>query len=119
MKKDELTTTVENQEPQTQEVKVNSIVVSEKDKNVFDLSREKRVAIPLLPFKDIFLPYANITVKMRKPIVRDIKALANITNQEIKTYHLISNLTGLSMDEIEMFDYPDFSVLNKELESFL
>ncbi|MDN5092720.1 MAG: phage tail assembly protein [Aliarcobacter butzleri] len=80
---------------------------------------QTKAVIPLPPFKEIDLPYAGKTVKMRKPIVRDIKALANITNQEIKTYHLISNLTGLSMDEIEMLDYPDFSVLNKELESFL
>lgn len=99
MKKNEVPTIVEKQEQQTQEV--------------------KKAVIPLPPFKEIELPYAGKTVKMRKPIVRDIKALANITNQEIKTYHLISNLTGLSIDEIDMLDYPDFSVLNKELESFL
>lgn len=87
--------------------------------DVFSLSEHKIKAIPLLPFKEVFLPYANKTVKLRKPITRDIKAVANISNQEIKAFHLISNLTGLSIQELENLEFRDFKLLNSASESFL
>lgn len=119
MKKDEVPTIVEKQEPQAQEIEFTHNLVGADNEDVFLLSREKRAAIPLLPFKEVFLPYSNKTVKFRKPITRDVKAVSNISNQELKTYQMISNLTGIDMNELESLEYRDFRVLNDVLESFL
>ena len=93
--------------------------IQEKDEDVFALSEAKVAAIPLIPVKEVFLPYANKTVKLRKPLAGDIKAVAHILNAELKTYHLISNLTGLTMGEIDKLEYKEFKLLNEHLQSFL
>lgn len=101
------------------EEKIEETSIQEKDEDVFALSEAKVAAIPLLPVKEVFLPYANKTVKFRKPITRDVKAVANIPNQELKTYQMISNLTGMTPDDVEKLEYRDFRILNSVLESFL
>ncbi len=58
-------------------------------------------------------------VTMRKPKVRDIKAVAHITNEIEKEAELISNLTGLSEEEIEEMYYQEYAKLQKALLDFL
>lgn len=117
MKNEELNPNTTQEETQPQEEV--GIDLSEKKEDIFVLSREKRAAIPLVPVKEIYLPYANKTVKLRKPSTRDVKAVANISNAELKTYYLVSNLTGLTMDEIDKLEYKEFKLLNEHLQSFL
>ncbi len=119
MKNEELNIIITQEELQPQEIEVAKNHVREKTEDIFVLSREKKAAIPLVPVKEIYLPYANKTVKLRKPLAGDIKAVAHILNAELKTYHLISNLTGLTMGEIDKLEYKEFKLLNEHLQSFL
>lgn len=59
------------------------------------------------------------TINMRKPKVRDLRAVANIKNEMEQEIQLISNLTGLSTDEIDDMDFADYKKLQEKLKDFL
>jgi hypothetical protein len=56
---------------------------------------------------------------IREPLVRDMRAVSNFTNLEEKTVRLVSNLTNLTLDELDALTFKDFSLLQAELEGFL
>ena len=56
---------------------------------------------------------------MRVPLVRDLKAVGNISNAIEQEIVLIANLTGLHKDEIEELEAKDYMLLQKELKGFL
>ena len=58
-------------------------------------------------------------VKMRKPKVRDMRAVANIENEIERELHLVSNLTGLSVEELDDLSLDDYRKLQEVLEDFL
>ena len=57
-------------------------------------------------------------VEMRAPKVRDVRAVSTEKNEEERTYLLVSNLTGISNDELNELYFKDFRKLEKELQSF-
>ncbi len=57
-------------------------------------------------------------VEMRVPKVRDVRAVSTEKNEEERTYLLISNLTGISNDELNELPFKDFKILERELQSF-
>ena len=57
-------------------------------------------------------------VEMRAPKVRDVRAVSTEKNEEERTYLLVSNLTGISNDELNELSFKDFRKLEKELQSF-
>jgi len=57
-------------------------------------------------------------VNIREPKVRDVRAVSFEKNEEERTYLLISNLTGLSNDELNELSFKDFKILEKELQGF-
>jgi len=58
-------------------------------------------------------------IKMRKPKVRDLKAVANIKNEMEQEIQLVSNLTGLTTDEIDDMDFADYKKFQEQLKNFL
>ncbi|MCT7405607.1 phage tail assembly protein [Aliarcobacter cryaerophilus] len=58
------------------------------------------------------------TVEMREPKVKDVRAVSFEKNEEERTYLLISNLTGISNDELNELSFKDFRKLDKELQGF-
>lgn len=58
-------------------------------------------------------------VTVREPKVRDVRAVAHLQNEEEKEVHLIANITGLSVDEIDDLGLKDYKKLQKELQDFL
>lgn len=58
-------------------------------------------------------------VTIREPKVRDIRAVAHLSTEEEKEIHLIANITGLSVDEIDEMGLKDYKRLQKELQDFL
>ena len=58
------------------------------------------------------------TVEMREPKVKDVRAVSLEKNEEERTYLLISNLTGISNDELNELSFKDFRKLDKELQGF-
>jgi len=58
-------------------------------------------------------------IKMRKPKVRDLKAVANIKNEMEQEIQLVSNLTGLTTDEIDDMDFTDYKKFQEQLKNFL
>lgn len=57
-------------------------------------------------------------VTMREPVVRDVKAVGHITNPSEKEVAIISNLTGLSIDEIDNLTMKDYNPLMLGLQDF-
>jgi len=57
-------------------------------------------------------------VDIREPKVRDVRAVSFEKNEEERTYLLISNLTGLSNDELNDLSFKDFKILEKKLQGF-
>lgn len=58
------------------------------------------------------------TVEMREPKVKDVRAVSFEKNEEERTYLLISNLTGISNDELNELSFKDFRKLDKEFQNF-
>jgi hypothetical protein len=58
-------------------------------------------------------------VTVREPKVRDMRAVAHHASEEDKEVHLIANLTGMSVDEIDDLSVRDYKKLQKELHDFL
>ena len=58
------------------------------------------------------------TVEMREPKVKDVRAVSFEKNEEERTYLLISNLTGISNDELNELSFKDFKKLDNELQGF-
>jgi len=67
--------------------------------------------------KKIELSHGKL-VDIREPKVRDVRAVSFEKNEEERTYLLISNLTGLSNDELNELSFKDFKKLEKELQGF-
>lgn len=59
------------------------------------------------------------TIFMRTPKLRDVRAVKHIVDIEDREVALISNLTGLSEDELDDLDYQDYSLLDERLAAFL
>ncbi len=62
--------------------------------------------------KEIKLSDGKI-VKMRKPKVKDFRAVANIENETEKEIALFANLTGLSKEEIDELYMSDYTKLQE------
>lgn len=56
-------------------------------------------------------------VKMRTMLVRDVRAVSHIDNDIERELALISNLTGLSHDEIDAMPWGDYLLLQKALDN--
>lgn len=69
--------------------------------------------------KKIVLKDSQKEVEMRTPLVRDMRALSNITNAEEKEIALVANLTGLTQEELGNLTLRDYGILQKGLQSFL
>lgn len=69
--------------------------------------------------KKIKLPGAKKDVEMREPKVKDMRAVSSEENQEEKEIKLISNLTGMSVVEIDDLSLKDYALLSKGLTTFL
>ncbi len=52
-------------------------------------------------------------IEMRKPKVRDIRAVSHIDNEEEREIKLFANLTGLSVEEIEGLYLDDYAKLQE------
>ena len=59
------------------------------------------------------------TIKMRKPKVRDMRAVGDITNEVEREMTLIGNLTNLTFDELDELDYNEYKKLQDALAGFL
>lgn len=58
-------------------------------------------------------------VEMREPKVRDMKNVKEITDEFDKELMLITNLTGLTPDEVEELSMKDFAKIDGALKDFL
>ena len=58
-------------------------------------------------------------VKMRKPKLRDIKAINDIEDPLLKESTLISNLSGITPDKLDDMDFDDYALLSEEINNFL
>jgi hypothetical protein len=58
-------------------------------------------------------------VKMRKPKLRDIKAINDIEDPLLKESTLISNLSGITLDKLDDMDFDDYALLSEEINNFL
>jgi len=58
-------------------------------------------------------------VTMREPKVRDIRAVSSIASEEEKEIALISNLTGMTEEEIDDLSLADYAKLQDALSGFM
>jgi len=58
-------------------------------------------------------------ITMRKPKVRDMRIVANEENEIEKEIKLISNLTNLTVEELDDMDLEDYRKLQEALMGFL
>ena len=58
-------------------------------------------------------------ITMRKPTLRDIKAINNIEDPLVKESTLIANLSGKTMRELDDMGFDDYSLLSAEINNFL
>jgi len=58
-------------------------------------------------------------IQIRVPKVRDIKALGMIENPIEKEVVLISNLSGVSIEELDDMELKDYSLLSAAVNDFL
>lgn len=58
-------------------------------------------------------------ITVREPKVRDIRAVSHHASEEDKEVHLLANLSGMSVDEIDDLTVSDYKKLQKELHDFL
>ena len=68
--------------------------------------------------KEITLNSGSV-IKMRKPKVRDMRAVADIENEVEKEMRLIGNLTNLTFDELDELDVDEYKKLQDLLAGFL
>ena len=68
--------------------------------------------------KDIKLKDGTV-VNMRKPKLRDIKAINDIEDALLKESTLISNISGITPDKLDDMDFDDYSLLSEEINNFL
>jgi len=61
----------------------------------------------------------KLAEEMRTPKLQDIRAVNNITDQGDREVSLISNLTGLSEEELNKIDYPEYLLLQEKLRTFM
>jgi hypothetical protein len=58
-------------------------------------------------------------ITMRPPKVRDMRAVSKIEDKVERELTLISNLTGLSPDELDELDFKEYKKLQEALGGFL
>ena len=58
-------------------------------------------------------------VEIREPKVRDMRAVAQETNEQEQEIKLISNLTGLTADEMDDLSLKDYAKFGEALKDFL
>lgn len=61
----------------------------------------------------------NQEVKMRKPLVRDVRAICDIVNDFEREIAMIANLTGMSIDEIDNLELGDLAILQGALKDLI
>ncbi|TLE14462.1 MULTISPECIES: phage tail assembly protein [Helicobacter] len=61
----------------------------------------------------------NKEVKMRKPLVRDVRAICDIANDFEREIAMIANLTGISIDEIDNLELGDLAILQGALKELI
>lgn len=59
------------------------------------------------------------TIEMREPKVRDMRAVAQETNEQEQEIKLISNLTGLTAEEMDDLSLKDYARFGEALKDFL
>lgn len=57
-------------------------------------------------------------VQMREPKVRDFRVVGNHQSQGELEVHLIANLTGLTVEELDDLTMKEYAPLQKALEGF-
>jgi hypothetical protein len=58
-------------------------------------------------------------ISVREPLVRDIRAVKDYKEPEEKEIRLMSNLTNMTIGELDDLTFKDYSLLQKELQGFL
>ena len=58
-------------------------------------------------------------IKMRKPKVRDVRSVSDFKDDVERELHLVSNLTGLTIEELDNLDLDDYRKLQEALQDFL
>ena len=58
-------------------------------------------------------------IKMRKPKVRDMRSVSDFKDDVEREIHLVSNLTGLTIEELDNLDLDDYRKLQEALQDFL
>lgn len=61
----------------------------------------------------------NQEVKMRKPLVRDVRAICDIANDFEREIAMIANLTGMSINEIDNLELGDLAILQGALKELI
>ncbi|MDR2153269.1 MAG: phage tail assembly protein [Helicobacteraceae bacterium] len=56
---------------------------------------------------------------MREPLVRDLRAVKEFKDPQEKEVRLLSNLTNLTIDEIDAFTMKEYGKIQKVLHGFL
>ena len=69
--------------------------------------------------KRIKLPKTGIEVVLREPTVADQLAVGDIGSDSQRALTMISNLSGMSKDELMKLPLKDYEALAEGLESFL
>ena len=59
------------------------------------------------------------TIEMREPKVRDMRVVARETNEQEQEIKLISNLTGLTAEEMDDLSLKDYARFGEALKDFL
>lgn len=61
----------------------------------------------------------NMAENLKEPKMRDIRALNHIKDDSEKEFVLISNMSGLSIEELEDLSFKEYKVFQDKLNSFL
>ncbi|MDR2905281.1 MAG: phage tail assembly protein [Helicobacteraceae bacterium] len=68
--------------------------------------------------KEVILP-GDKRITIRKPLVRDLRAVGHIKNDTERSLALLGNLSGLTTEEIDALDLFEFNQLRAAMDSFL
>ena len=69
--------------------------------------------------KTVKLPKSGAEVQLREPTVGDQLAVSKIEDDTERGLAMLSNLTGLSRDELSALPLKDYETLGAALEDFL
>lgn len=58
-------------------------------------------------------------IVLKKPLVRDMRAVGHIDNDFEREMHLVCNLTGLTLNELDELELKEYKKLQEGLQGFL